>query len=141
MTPNPSHFLKQQVSKLAADQTGKVSLDGAIALWERIASQIISLIGEEGFNSLYARSMYLIQPDFPWLDASLRTSQQVPRFADLKKILAGHAPEQASKANETLMLTFINILASLIGDELSIRILCSTGGNDAANGRQGAQDE
>lgn len=128
LTPKISHYLKQQVSKLATDQTGKISLDGAIALWERMASEIISLVGEEGFNSLYARSVHLIQPDFPWLGASLMSSQGGPRFAELKEILARHAPEQASKANEMLMLTFISILASLIGDELSIRILCSAGG-------------
>lgn len=93
-----------------------------------MANQIISIVGEDGLNSLYARSVYLTQPDFPWLGASLMTPQDVPRFAELKKILARHAPEQASKANEMLMLTFISILASLIGDELSIRILGSAGG-------------
>lgn len=136
-----SPLLRQQVSEsLAAHQTEKIS-DGAIALWERMASQIISIVGEDGFNSLYARSVYLTQPDFPWLGASLTTSQGVPRFAELKKILARHAPEQASKANEVLMHTFTSILASLIGDELTIRILRSAWGDDASNGRQGVQNE
>lgn len=112
-----------------------------MALWEHMASQIISLVGEEGFNSLYARSVNLTQQEFPWLGASLMTPPDVPRFAKLKKVLARHAPEQANKANEKLMLTFTSILASLIGDELSIRILCSAGANEAANGRQGVQDE
>ena len=136
-----SQLLRQQVSEsLAAHQTEKIS-DGAIVLWERMATQIISLVGEDGFNSLYARSVFLIQADFPWLGASLMTSQAGPRFAELKKILARHAPEQASKANELLLQTFTSILASLIGDELTIRILRSAWGDDAANGRQGAQDE
>ena len=136
-----SPLLRQQVSEsLAAHQTEKIS-DGAIALWERMASQIISIVGEDGFNSLYARSVYLTQPDFPWLGASLRTSHVVPRFAELKKILARRAPEQASKANEMLMHTFTSILASLIGDELTIRILRSAWGDDACNGRQGVQNE
>lgn len=141
LLPNTNPLLKHQVSEsLAAHRAGK-TLDGEITLWERIASQIISLVGEEAFNSLYARSVYLIQPDFPWLGASLMTPQHVPRFAELKKILARHTPEQASKANEMLMLTFTSVLASLIGDELSIRILCSAGAKKAANGRQGVQDE
>lgn len=92
----------------------------------------ISLVVKRGSIHSTPEVLYLTQPHFPWLGAFLMTPQDVPRFAGLKKILARHTPEQASKANEMLMLMITSNLASLIGEELSIRILCSVEANDAA---------
>jgi hypothetical protein len=36
-------------------------VDIAIDLWEQLAREIISIVGESGFYSLYARSIYLTQ--------------------------------------------------------------------------------
>jgi hypothetical protein len=41
-----------------AQPTGKVA-DAAIKVWEQMAIQIISIVGEDGFNALYARSLFL----------------------------------------------------------------------------------
>ena len=96
-------------------------------------------MGEDGFHSLYARSVYLLQSEFPWLGASLITKKSGSQFAELKKALARHAPEQAHKANEMLLHTFTSILASLIGDELTLRILDSAWGSNIPHSRQGAK--
>ena len=45
--------------------------------------------------------------------------------------LEGQTPVQASEANSLLLITFTDILASLIGEQLTTRILCSAWGNDA----------
>lgn len=131
----------QQVAEsLAAPYPKKIS-DDPIAQWERMAAQTISLVGEEGFDSLYTRSVFLAQPDFPWLGAIQRTSRLSPRFTELKRVLARQAPETASKANEVLLQRFTSILVSLIGAELTSHILRSAGGHEASNGRPGVQDE
>jgi len=105
--------------------------DAAIGLWEQMATQIISIVGEDGFNSLYARSIFLAQPKFPWLAANSLSPQTDQRFAELKKRLEGQTPSQAREANSLLLLTFTGILATLIGEPLTIRILRSAWGNDA----------
>ncbi len=127
------------IESLMAQHPEKVA-DAAINLWEQMATQIISIVGEGGFNSLYARSVFLAQSTFPWLAASALSPQADHRFATLKKCFEEQAPAQASAANNLLLVTFTDILASLIGEQLTTRILRSAWGNDASeSGRQGIQ--
>lgn len=112
----------QIIENLMAQHTEKVA-DAAINLWEPMAAQIISIVGEGGFNSLYARSVFLTQPTFPWLAASLLSPQTDRRFAKLKMSLEAQSPSQAIEANSLLLITFTDILASLIGEQLTTSIL------------------
>ena len=58
-----SDLLRHQIiTSLMAQHTEKVA-DAAVSLWEQMATQIISIVGEGGFNSLYARSVFLTQSD------------------------------------------------------------------------------
>jgi len=98
-------------------------VDAELALWEQMASQILPIVGEGGFNSLYARSVFLTQATFPWLAAYSPSPQTEHRFAELKRCLDGQTPAQASAANRLLLITFTDILASLIGEQLTTRIL------------------
>ena len=126
-----SELLRQQLVKrrMALPSEEEVA-DTAIDLWEQIATQIISIIGEGGFDSLYLRSVSLTQSTYPWLAAVLMPPQADHRFAKLKISFEGHTPEQARAANCLLLITFTDILASLIGEQLTIRILRSAWGDD-----------
>ena len=127
-----SCLLRHQIIKnLMAEHTEKVA-DAAINLWALMATQIISIVGEGGFNSLYARSVFLTQSTFPWLAADPLSPQADHRFAELKMSLEGQTPAQASEANSLLLITFTDILASLIGEQLTTSILRSAWGNDAS---------
>jgi len=119
------------IERLMAQHPEKVA-DAAIYLWERMAAQIISIVGEDGFNSLYARSVFLAQPTFPWLTASALSQPYDQRFAELKKGFEEQTPSQAREANSLLLLTFTGILAALIGEPLTTRILCAAWGDDAS---------
>lgn len=128
-----SDLLRDQITKsLMTPHTEKVA-DVAINLWEQMATHIIQLVGEDGFNSLYARSVFLAQMTFPWLTASPLSPQTDHRFADLKMRFEGQTPEQARQANSLLLITFTSILASLIGEQLTASILRAAWGNDASN--------
>jgi len=121
----------QLIDELMAPHTENVA-DAAINLWEQMATQIISIVGEDGFNSLYARSVFLAQPTYPWLAANSLSPQTEQRFAELKKHFEGQTPSQARAANSLLLLTFTGILAALIGEPLTTRILRTAWGNDAS---------
>src|SRR3989304_1873555 len=95
----------QIIESLKAPHTENVA-DAAINLWEQMATQIISIVGIGGFNSLYARSVFLAQSTFPWLAAALLSPQTDHPFAELKMSLEGQSPAQASEANSLLMITF-----------------------------------
>lgn len=122
---------RQLIERQMAQHTEQVA-DAAISLWERMATQIVSIVGEGGFNSLYARSVFLAQPTFPWLAPNSLSSQTDQRFVELKTSLAGQMPAQARAANSLLLITFTDILAALIGEQLTASILRSAWGNDAS---------
>lgn len=105
--------------------------DSAITLWEQMATEVISIVGEGGFGSLYARSVFLAQSTFPWLAgvADSLTPKTDHRFVELRIGLEGQTPAQASEANSSLLITFTDILASLIGETLTASILHSAWGN------------
>ncbi len=117
------------IKSLMAQHTEDVA-DAAIDLWEPMAAQIISVVGESGFISLYARSVFLTQTSFPWLAASSQLSQSDHRFAELKMSLKDKTPTQVSEANSLLLITFTDILATLIGEQLTTSILRSAWGNN-----------
>lgn len=127
---NSSLLRHQIISNLIDQRTEKVA-DAAVILWEQMAAQIISIIGEGGFNSLYDRSLFLTQSTFPWLSANSTASSTGQRFAELKKSFEVQSPGQAREANSLLLITFTDILASLIGEQLTTSILRTSWTNDA----------
>lgn len=128
-----SDLLRHQIIKsLTAQHTENVA-DAAVILWEQMATQIISIVGEGGFNSLYARSVFLTRITFSWIAAGALPPQAEQRFTGLKTSLEGQTPAQASAANSLLLLTFTDILAALIGEQLTTRILRSAWGDDASD--------
>lgn len=106
-------------------------LEVTINLWERLASELISIIGEGGFQSLYSRSVHLTNVTFPWLVLRHPLQQTDSRFTGLKMSLEGRDIKEASEASITLLITFIDILAMLIGEQLTTSILCSAWDDDA----------
>ena len=128
-----NHLLRHQLIKgLLPLHTEKVG-DAAIHLWEQVAAQIISIVGEDGFNSLYTRSVSLSQSTFPWLAASLQPPRADHRFAELQTSLEAQTPVQAIEANSLLLITFTDVLASLIGEQLTTRILRLAWSTDISN--------
>jgi hypothetical protein len=115
-------------------QEAETVVDNAINLWEQLAIQIISIVGEGGFNSLYERSVSITQSTFLWLAAADSLSPQTDhRFAELKMRLEKQTPAQAGEANCFLLITFTDILASLIGEDLTSGILRSAWGDYASD--------
>lgn len=105
--------------------------DSTIDLWRRLAAELVSIIGEGGFQSLFSRSVQLTSADFPWI-APIHAHQRLDsEFPDLKSSLTGRDFTEASEASIGLLVTFCDILAVLIGDVLTNRILGSAWGDDA----------
>ena len=103
-------------------------VDVTIVLWERLAFELISIIGNEGFQSLYIRSAHLNSPAFPWLLLDHPTLTSTSRFAGLHLCLASRKlvdPVNTNEACKALLITFVDILALLIGDLLTASILRS----------------
>lgn len=124
-----SDTLRHQIIKSLTARRTDEAANAAIRLWEQMATQVVTMVGDGGFNSLYARSIFLTQSSIPWVAASLPAPPTDRRFATLRLSFEGQDPAQVSEANRLLLITFTNILASLIGEQLTTSILRSAWGN------------
>lgn len=124
---------QQIIASLMAQQPENIA-DAAMGHWQQLADEIITIIGEAGFASLYERSVHLAQSTFPWLPSG--TSPPQPdhshRFVELGIRLADQTPAQARAAHSLLLTIFTDILASLIGEQLISSILRAAWGNLAS---------
>lgn len=128
-----SDLLRHQIiASLMARHTERVA-DAATTLWEKLATEIISIVGEGGFDALYARSLFLTQSTFPWIAVGSLPLQTDSRFAALAVSLSDQTPEQAGAANRLLLITFTDIVASLIGEQLTTGILRTAWGDNASD--------
>lgn len=115
-------------------------IGAAIQSWQNFASQLISIIGEKGFLVLYSRSLHLLHPAFPMLPNGDSEFSSSSWLADLEIALAGLALIDANTANKQLLMTFTNILASLIGEALTIEILRSSWNDTTTNKNLASQE-
>lgn len=124
---------RHKMIRRAVLQRPDAIVDVTISLWERLASELISIIGEGGFQSLYSRSVHLTRAAFPWIALDHSGTDADSRFADLSMSLEGRDFTEASEASMALLITFIDILALLIGEHLTTSILRSAWGDEALN--------
>jgi hypothetical protein len=125
-----SDLLRHQLIKNLTTKRHEKGADAVVDLWMQMAARLILIIGAGGFDSLYARSVFLSQSRYPWLAACSGPPQFNHRFADLKISLQAQSPTLAREANCLLLITFTDILASMIGERLTTRILDSAWGID-----------
>ena len=129
-----SDLLRHQIIRsLPLLQTERIP-DAAVLIWEQMAAQIISIVGEGGFNVALLEKFDPCPVNiFPGSSSTRTQHRPGTRFAELKTCLERQTPEHASAANLLLLITFTDILASLIGESLTTRILRLAWGYDAAN--------
>lgn len=102
-----------------------------IDLWERLATELVSILGDGGFQSLYERTVQRNQNGFPWLAPGFPSPPGDARFASLRIALQGQDPAEAGKASIALLSAFVSVLELLIGEQLTTNILRAAWGDDA----------
>lgn len=97
--------------------------DAAIDTWDQLAAELVPVIGVGGVNVLFNRALYLIGATFPWLATVEEHVDGGERLADLRAHLENQEAAVAAEAASALLATFIELLATLIGETLTERLL------------------
>lgn len=92
------------------------------SLWQQTAGQLEPVIGARGVDVLFGRALHLTARRFPWLPPPAHDNSAAPREV-LQTCLAGRSAPEASEAGETLLLTFTGLLADMVGEPLTERLL------------------
>ena len=86
------------------------------------STALSTLIGRRGVRSLYDRSLHLVSGRYPWLEPSA----DVPTdelFADVQRRLSDRSAEEAVAAGTALLIEYTSLLAALIGEALTQRLM------------------
>jgi hypothetical protein len=106
--------------------------DISIGMWESLATELRTIIGERGFELLYARSLERAGAQFPWL-APHPPQAAGDAFALLTASLNARAPAEAHAASAAFLNVFTDTLILLIGELLTNSLLRKAWGDDVVN--------
>jgi hypothetical protein len=98
--------------------------DRAVWLWERLANQLIPLIGQMGFESLYARAVHFSQSECRGISI-YRLGQETGFLQKLREDLLCLEYDIAARCVTVLLTRFIELVAAMIGEALTGHILQS----------------
>ena len=132
--PTDNEQLHEIISEIQARHAGADAgavAGAAIGIWRQLAFKFVPLLGPNSVNSIYARSLESNKQAFAWLPASLRQDVSELPLAALKTALENRRTDEIILANNALLNTFINLLATLIGARMIIPFLRSAFPSDA----------
>lgn len=110
------------IRRLLAEK-GDDAVNTSIDILEMLASSLIGLIGEQGFETLLYRSAHRVNLDFRWMHYDARTAPSDPEFNLLRECFDGQPAQLAHAASELLLTTLIDVLAVLIGEHMTMLIV------------------
>jgi len=91
--------------------------------WERLRRRLITLIGPEGCDALFARALALSRSDYPMLAGVHYGAANGSGLTGLREIAHEHAPTDVLDALVTVTAHFLAVLARLIGADLVLRLV------------------
>lgn len=104
---------------------------GAIAtatrtVWRQMAARLTPVIGAQGVDVLFRRALWLTGRTFAWLAVVMNDADDIDAAAlqeRLMRCLASQEMAVAAAASAALLISFIELLASLIGEDLTMHLL------------------
>jgi hypothetical protein len=126
-------IIKQALAEHAGDEADSTTVaDATVGALRLLYAELGLLVGTQATGALCARSVHLTRSSFQWLS---QTAVEPPGglFTILQNDLSARDAAEARKAGEALLLTFADLLVSLIGEPLTHRLLRSAWSTPAAD--------
>jgi hypothetical protein len=100
--------------------------EATLNTWHQVATQLAPVVGVHGVDAIFSRSLHVTSKDFPWLAMAGNDGNDgnsAALLASLKARLAGQETAAAAEASHALLVNFTELLATLIGESLTDRLL------------------
>lgn len=94
-----------------------------VSTWQQMAVRLAPVIGWRGVDVLFSRALYLTGSRYPWLAVAAEDGNGVAQAASFRTRLETQKADVAAAASCALLVTFTELLATLIGDALTERLL------------------
>lgn len=126
------HFreaIRRTLRQRAGDSADAIAIAKATSeTWLLISAQLTPVIGGNGVDAILNRALHLTSAAFPWLAISDEPVDHESLPLRISMRMAGRDPVAAAQASSSLLITFIELLATLIGNSLTKRLLASVCG-------------
>ncbi len=119
---------REAIQKTLAHRAGDAPdastvVEATASTWRQVAALLTPVIGERGVDVIFKRALSLMSKAFPWLDFGEENGDSAALLESLRLQLAGRDTATAAEAGCTLIVTFIEILTTLIGESLTERLV------------------
>ncbi len=94
--------------------------------WRDISDALSPIIGYGGVEALYRQSLAQVRTEHTWLAENIETPPGLEKLEALQKALANRTGIHAMSFNETLVRTFYDLTADLMGDSFVQQLTRST---------------
>jgi hypothetical protein len=94
-----------------------------LATWSNIAVRLSPVIGERGVAALCSRALHISSRSLPWLSAASERAQGTAPLEAISKLLQQQEAAVAAAASCEFLSVFTEVLADLIGEHLTDRLL------------------
>jgi hypothetical protein len=108
-------------------------VEAAEKAFRKLRGRLARLLGQEGFDSLLKRALYLAAADYPFLEnVTVETSQSSPNesrqlstshLKGLRENIQGHDRAEVRAGLDALLGDFVWLLSTFIGEDLALRQL------------------
>lgn len=122
------NLLREAIRIALAPRSGrhpdaKAIAEATAATWDMVTLQLAPVIGARGLDALFRRALHVTSAAFPLLAVVADVGSGADPPPSLTACLAGQDAATAAKASYTLLVTFTELLATLIGEPLTLRLL------------------
>ncbi|HXE36900.1 MAG TPA: hypothetical protein VN639_00395 [Azonexus sp.] len=111
------------VQRAGSGADAKAVADAAISIWHDARGRLAPVIGGQGVDVLLRRSLHIAGRTLPCLAVGGPAGSSSELLAALQARLAGCETALAIEAGAAFLVTFTELLASLIGESLTERLL------------------
>ncbi len=111
--------------RLAPGAAAPAVAEAVLVVWGEIDAALQPIIGARGVAALLQRTAHLTAQAHPWLAPGRAADDAAQAIAELTTRMAGQGEAQALACGQDFLLTFHKLLATLIGQPLTQRLLRS----------------
>lgn len=120
--------LRETIRRTLAQRIGdaldsRTTVDAVLATWQQVAARLAPVIGVRGTEALFGRALHLTSTTFLWLAIAEDRGNRAPSLERFRSCLAARDPATAVAGSLALLVTFTELLAALIGEDLTERLL------------------
>jgi hypothetical protein len=111
------------VQRAGGDANANAVANAAISTWHEASDRLSPIIGVQGIDVLLRRSLHVAGKAFPTLAEPTHEVRNNVLLANLQVRLSACETALAIEASNALLVTFTELMSSLIGESLTARLL------------------